>query len=258
MALPRLALSMGVQSNDTKDKLKTAGGRYGRKGSLVKFSLIFLLLFTVPVAWRWTPMNEWINFSTVIDWQQSIRNHPAAFYLVVGVYVLGGLVLFPVTILNLATVFTFGPIQGNGYALAGWLVSASMGYAIGHGIGREMVQKLARPWLDRLIRSVDRHGFLTVLTLRVFPVAPFTLVNVFIGASGIRFRDFFLASLIGRIPGMILLSLAGVQVENLLRRPDAISLILLGLTLVLLPLALNGLFRRALISNQRKKHSSQS
>jgi uncharacterized membrane protein YdjX (TVP38/TMEM64 family) len=112
MALPRLALSMGVQSNDTKDKLKTAGGRYGRKGSLVKFSLIFLLLLTVPVAWRWTPLNEWINFSTVIDWQQSIRNHPAAFYLVVGVYVLGGLVLFPVTILNLATVFTFGADPG--------------------------------------------------------------------------------------------------------------------------------------------------
>lgn len=258
MALPRLALSMGVQSNDTKDKLKTAGGRYRRKGSLVKFSLIFLLLFTVPVAWRWTPLNEWINFDTVIDWQQSIRNHPAAFYLVVGVYVLGGLVLFPVTILNLATVFTFGPIQGNGYALAGWLASASIGYSSGHAIGGEMVRKLARSWLDRLIRSVDRHGFLTVLTLRVFPVAPFTLVNVFIGASGIRFRDFFLASLIGRIPGMILLSLAGVQVENLLRRSDAISLILLGLTLVLLPLALNGLFKRALISNQRQKHSSES
>jgi phospholipase D1/2 len=255
MALPRLPLSMGVQSNDkndTKDKLKTAGGRCGRKGSLVKFSLIFLLLLTVPVAWRWTLLNEWINFDTVIDWQQSIRNHPAALYLVVGVYVLGGLVLFPVTILNLATVFTFGPILGNGYALAGWLASASMGYGIGHAIDRQMVQRLARPWLDRLIRSVDRHGFLTVLTLRVFPVAPFTLVNVFIGASGIRFRDFFLASLIGRIPGMILLSLAGVQVENLLRRPDAISLVLLGLTLILLPLALNWVLKRVLMDDQRQ------
>jgi uncharacterized membrane protein YdjX (TVP38/TMEM64 family) len=72
------------------------------------------------------------------------------------------------------------------------------------------------------------------------------------------FGIFFLASLVGRIPGMILLSLAGVQVENILRRPDAISLILLGLTLVLLALALNGLFKRALISNQRQKHCSQS
>src|SRR4030095_9839509 len=183
MALPRLALSMGVQSNDTKDKLKTAGGRYGRKGSLVKFSLIFLLVFTVPVAWRWTPLSELIHFDTVFDWQQSIAIHPAAVYLVVGVYVLGGLVLFPVTILNLATVFTFGPIQGNGYALAGWLASASLGDGIGHGVGRERVRNMGRPWLDRLIRSVDRHGFLAVLTLRVFPVAPFTLVNVFIGAS---------------------------------------------------------------------------
>jgi phospholipase D1/2 len=242
---------MGVHSNHTNGKLKTAGGR---KGSLVKVSLIFLLLLTVPVAWRWTTLNEWINFDTVIAWQQSIRNHPAAFYLVVGVYVLGGLVLFPVTILNLATVFAFGPILGNGYALAGWLASASIGYGIGHAIDRQIVQKLAGSWLDSMIRSVDRHGFLTVLTLRVFPVAPFTLVNVFIGASGIRFRDFFLASLIGRIPGMILLSLAGVQVENLLRRPDAMALILLGLTLILLPLTLNWLLKRAL----RQKRSSQS
>lgn len=257
MALRRLALSMGIQSNDTKDKLKTAG-RYGRKGSLVKFSLILLLLFTVPVAWRWTPLNEWINFDTVIDWQQSIRNHPAAFYLVVGVYVLGGLVLFPVTILNLATVFTFGPILGNGYALAGWLASASLGYGIGHAIDRQMVQRLARSWLDRLIRSVDRHGFLTVLMLRVFPVAPFTLVNVLIGASGIRFRDFFLASVVGRIPGIVMLTLAGVQIENFLRRPTAMSMVLLGLILILTPLATGWLFKRVALGDRRQQDSSKS
>jgi len=244
--------------NDTKDKVRTAGGLSRRKGSLIGISLIFFLLLVVPAVWRWTPLNEWINFDTVIHWQQSIRNYPAAFYLVVGVYLLGSLILFPVTILNVATVLTFGPMLGNGYALAGWLASASMGYGIGQVIGRQMVQKLARSWLDRLIQSVDRHGFLTVLTLRVFPVAPFTLVNVFIGASGIRFRDFFLASLIGRIPGIILLSLAGVQVENLLRRPDAISLMLLGVTLILTPLALGWLSKRVLMDNQRRKQSSRS
>jgi phospholipase D1/2 len=252
--LSPVSLIMAVQSNDTKDKLKTAGERYRRKGSLVKFSLIFLLLLAVPIAWRWTPLNEWINFDTVIAWQQSIRNHPAALYLVVGVYVLGGLVLFPVVILNVATVFVFGPILGNGYALAGWLASASMGYGIGHATGGQMVQKLAQSWLDRLIRSVDRHGFLTVLTLRVFPVAPFTLVNVFIGSSGIRFRDFFLASLIGRIPGVILLGLASVQVETLLRGPDAVSLVMLGLPLMLLPLALNWLKR--VLKDDRGKTTS--
>ncbi len=52
---------------------------------------------------------------------------------------------------------------------------------------------------------------MTALTLRVFPVAPFTVVNIFIGAWGIRFRDFFAASIVGRIPGIILLALAGFK-----------------------------------------------
>jgi phospholipase D1/2 len=134
MALPRLVL--GVPVNDTKIKVRTAGGLSRRKKSLIRISLIFFLFLAVPAAWRWTPLNEWINFEMVVEWQQSIRDYPAAFYLVVGVYLLGSLVLFPVTILNVATVFTFGPILGNAYALAGWLASASMGYGIGYTIGR--------------------------------------------------------------------------------------------------------------------------
>src|SRR6266536_1404908 len=192
LALRRLVFSMGVPLNDTKDKVRTAGGLSRRKKSLIRISLIFFLLLAVPVAWRWTPLNEWINFEMVVDWQQSIRDYPAAFYLVVGVYLLGCLVRFLVSILNVATVFTFGPILCNAYALAGWLASASMGYGIGYTIGRQMVQKLARSWLDRLMQPAERHGFLTVLTMRVFPVAPFTLVNFFVCAWSIRFRDFFL------------------------------------------------------------------
>jgi phospholipase D1/2 len=185
------------------------------------------------------------------------RDYPAAFYLVVGVYLLESLVLFSVTILNVATVFTFGPILGNAYALAVSLAMVSMGYGIGYAIGRQMMQKLARSWLDRLMQPAERYGFLTVLTMRVFPVAPFTLVNFFVGASGIRFGDFFLASLLG-IPGIILLTLVGVQVENILRRADAIILTLLGVTLILMPFALGWLSKRVPMDNQRLKQSSRS
>jgi uncharacterized membrane protein YdjX (TVP38/TMEM64 family) len=230
----------------------------GRQAFLVKIVLIILLLLAFALAWRWTPLGEWINVATVIDWQQSVKDYPAAFYLVVGAYLLGSLVLFPVTILNVATVFTFGPILGNVYALAGWLASAAMGYGIGRSMGRKMVQKLTRGWLDRLIRPAGRHGFLTVLTLRIFPVAPFTLVNVFVGAWGIRFWDFFTASIVGRIPGIILLTLAGIQIENFLRQPHVIGVVLLGLTLILVPLALSGLSKRLLSGDRRQPDSSTS
>ncbi len=226
--------------------------RRDRKVAILKGLAILLALFALPGLWSWTPLHHWINLNTVIEWQQSVRNYPAAFYLVVGAYVLGSLVLFPVTILNIATVFTFGPVLGNLYGLAGWLASAAMGYGIGRAIGQKIMQKLARRWLDRLIRPAGTHGFLTVLTLRVFPVAPFTLVNVFVGAWGIRFRDFFLASVIGRIPGIILLALLGVQVESFFRQPGMIAVALLGLTLILIPLAFGRLSKRLLSGDLRR------
>ena len=232
--------------------------RRPRKIAILRGLVILLLFFALPAIWSWTPLSHWINLATIIGWQESVRNQPAAFYLVVGAYLLGSLVLFPVTILNVATVLTFGPILGNIYALAGWLASAAMGYGIGRSTGRKMVQKLARAWLDRLIRPAGRHGFLTVLTLRIFPVAPFTLVNVFVGAWGIRFWDFFTASIVGRIPGIILLTLAGVQIENFLRQPHVIGVVLLGLTLILVPLALSRLSKRLLSGDRRQPDSAKS
>jgi phospholipase D1/2 len=244
---------VGLQPSETNE-LTIAG----RKAFLVKIVLIILLLLAFPLAWRWTPLGAWINVEAVIDWQQSVKDYPAAFYLVVGTYLLGSLVLFPVTILNVATVFTFGPIVGNVYALAGWLASAAMGYGIGRTIGGKMLQTLARAWLERLTRPAGRHGFLTVLTFRVFPVAPFTVVNIFVGAWRIRFWDFFMASIVGRIPGIILLTLAGVQVESLLRQPGVIGVFILGLTLVLAPLMLSRLSKCLLSGDPRQPASSKS
>jgi phospholipase D1/2 len=248
---------MGAWMNRSADERETSNGTNSRRGSALKIALIFLLFLAVPMAWRWTSLNEWINFETVIQWQLSVKNYPLAFYLVLGTYLIGSLVLFPVTILNVATVFTFGPVVGNAYALTGWLASAAMGYGIGRAIGRGLVQKLARSWLDRLIQPAGRHGFLTVLTMRIFPIAPFTLVNFFVGAWGIRFRDFFLASLVGRIPGIVVLTLAGVQVENILRGPTAARVALLGLTLIIVPVATGWLSRRLSFREQRQRHSSE-
>lgn len=240
------------QSSDVESRLTRY--RRTRTISILKGLVILLLLFTLPALWSWTP----INLTTIIEWQEAVKHYPAAFYLVVGAYLLGSLFLFPVTVLNVATVLTFGAIQGNLYALFGWLASAAMGYGIGRGIGREMVAKLARFWGHRALAPADRHGFLTVLTLRVLPVAPFTVVNFFVGAARIRFWDFFLASVIGRIPGIVLLTLAGLQVEMFFRQPGVIGLVLLGLTLILVPLAFGWASKRLLLGKPRQPDSFKS
>ena len=246
-----------VRTSLDKESWATRYGR-GRRVVIIRGVVLLLLLFTLPALWSWTPLNDRINLATIIEWQQSIKDHPAAFYLVVGTYLLGSLFLFPVTVINVATVLTFGPIQGNLYGLFGWLVSAAMGYGIGRRIGQKMVTKFARFWGHRVLEPADRHGFLTVLTLRVFPVGPFTLVNFFIGAARIRFWDFFLASVIGRIPGIVLLTLAGLQIESLFREPGVLGVVLLVLTLILVPLAFGWASKRMLLGEPRQTDSFKS
>ena len=115
---------------------------------------------------------------------------------------------------------------------------------MGRLVGREFLLQLAGERLGRLIDRATDHGFWTVLALRVLPVAPFTLVNMVIGGSGIRFQDFFLASLVGRGPGILTLSLFGVQIENALRNPGLASFALLVIILVAVPMIVSRMFSR--------------
>jgi phospholipase D1/2 len=98
-----------------------------------------------------------------------------------------------------------------------------------------LLHKFAGRRLAPLVDRIEQHGFLAVLAMRVVPVGPFTLVNLFIGASGIRFLDFILASVVGRVPGILVLTLFAVQIENALRRPGLVSLALLGFALLVVP-----------------------
>ena len=212
--------------------------------SRAKVLVLFFLVLALPLLWRWTPLHEWFNLESILEWQRSTRTHPAAPLFVVAAYIIGSLFFFPITILNLATVFAYGTVWGNLYALAGWLASASVGYFIGRLIGQGPLHKLAGDRIGRLIDRAERHGFWTVMALRVVPVGPFTLVNLFIGASGIRFRDFFLASIVGRLPGIVTLTLFGVQLEYALRQPGLMSLVLLLIVLFAVPLGVAHLVRK--------------
>jgi uncharacterized membrane protein YdjX (TVP38/TMEM64 family) len=203
----------------------------------------FVLLLALPLVWLWTPLQDWINLAIILEWQASLRGDSLASLYVVAAYLVGSLVFFPITILTLATVFVFGPLWGNLYALLGWMLSAAEGYFLGHFVGENNLQRLAGERVGHLIDRVQHHGFLTVLTLRIVPIAPFTLVNMFIGATGIGVRDFFLGSLVGRAPGILTMALFGVQIEMALRNPELFSFALLIGVLVALPWLLSRLLR---------------
>jgi phospholipase D1/2 len=191
-------------------------------------------LLALAAAWQFVIPNRWFDLEALAAWQRSFQGHSLAPVMVIAVYVLGGIVLFPVTLLTAATILTFGPVMGNLYGLAGWLASASLGFCVGRYIGQDWLSGFLDKRFEPLHRVAKRRGLLAVLGLRVVPAAPFSIVNLFIGASGIRFSDFILGSVLGRIPGIVAFTLFAVQLQSL---AQSISLakflmVMIGLTAV--------------------------
>jgi phospholipase D1/2 len=169
---------------------------------------------------------------------------------VVLAYTLGGLIMFPVTLLMVATALTFGPITAFIYSILGCLSSAVLLYGIGHVMGKEAVRKFAGSRLNSLNQRLSNQGLITIITLRIIPVAPYTIVNFIAGASHIRFRDFVLGTIIGMSPGIFAITMLGDRLGYTIRNPGLKSFLFLAGMVVFLIL-LNVLTRRWL----ERRHS---
>jgi len=152
-------------------------------------------------------------------------------------FVAASLVAVPVSFLILATALVLGPFTGVPVALIGSILSALAGYGIGAHTGRSAVERLSGGRLDRLSRRLAEHGILTIITLRIVPVAPFAVLNLFAGASHLRLRDFVIGTLIGMAPAVITMAVFAEGLLSLLWQAGlrAVALLLVGL------LALGGL-----------------
>jgi uncharacterized membrane protein YdjX (TVP38/TMEM64 family) len=154
---------------------------------------------------------------------------PLAPLLVVAGFVLGGFVAFPVVVLIFVTAAIFGPWLGMAYAAAGVAASASILYAAGAWLGSEHLRHLVGSRWPRLSGWLQRRGLLAVVALRVLPVAPFTVVNLAVGASGIRFLDFALGTVIGLGPGLVAIAFLGSRIVDIVENPGAGQIALLAL-----------------------------
>lgn len=171
---------------------------------LIGLGLLAVALALLAIAWRWTPLREWINLSTLVGYAHGLDALPFTPVAIVASYVAAGLLMVPVTLLIAVTGIVFGPLQGFLYAMSGTLLSSAVTYGLGNWLGRETVQRLLGPRINRLSKRIARRGILAIVVVRILPVAPFTIVNVVAGASHIGFRDYLIGTALGMFPGILM------------------------------------------------------
>jgi phosphatidylserine/phosphatidylglycerophosphate/cardiolipin synthase-like enzyme/uncharacterized membrane protein YdjX (TVP38/TMEM64 family) len=216
----------------------------GRKSLTARFSVLGGLVLAVAVmaaVWQFTPLRHHLNLAEVSHFIKRIDALPFAPLIVLTGYVFAAIVSVPITVLIAATGLVFGAWPGIGYALGGTMLSAIATYGLGVLLGRDAVRRLAGRRANRLSERIGQRGVVTIVILRLLPIAPFTIVNLVAGASHIRLRDFMIGSVLGMVPGILLTVTFAHQLLTAIRHPNfesvaamlAIGFALVGISVLL-------------------------
>ncbi|MCZ6782777.1 MAG: TVP38/TMEM64 family protein [Proteobacteria bacterium] len=127
---------------------------------------------------------------------------PVAF---IAVYAAATVAFVPGSLLTLAGGAVFGLWKGSLYVFAAAVLGSCGAFLTSRYAARSAIEarfgRNAR--FAAIDRAVEREGLKIVFLLRLSPLFPFNALNYALGLTGIRFRDYVVASL-GMIPGTIL------------------------------------------------------
>ena len=195
--------------------------------------IVLFLLFAAASAWKWTPLADLIDVNRLAGWASSLRQSPVRHFYLLGAYVIGSILLVPITAMILVTAIIFGPVMGSLYSIVGSLVGAAVTYAIGRFLGQDFVRNIAGAKWRRLEQKIRQTGIVAVTTLRLLPIAPFTVVNIISGAFKVPLRDYILGSLLGLLPGILITNLFAHQFTSAIRDPGIGAFLVLAALIII-------------------------
>lgn len=172
----------------------------------MKKGMIFAIFYGIILSiafWFREPLLVWLN-------QSNLSQLPLMFFLAI---------LF--SILPIVPFSVFSGLMGAKYGV--WIGAAinwigSVGAAtIFFFLARYFFVQQFQQYISRFkkIKKFDsiisRNAFVAVLFSRMIPIIPPPVVNIYSGLSSMFFREYILATAIGKIPGMIFYAYLGNQ-----------------------------------------------
>jgi len=166
--------------------------------------LYLAMLVSLAVIWREPGMRHWLDPQSLSAFGKALLASPLGLLAVLCGYVMAVSVGMPVLLLAAVGALIFPPWPGILWCLCGMVAGAVATYAIGRYTGAATVDRWTAGRLAPLARHLQHRGLLTMILVRVLPVAPFIMVNIAAGALRVRLRDYVLGSFIGLLPANLM------------------------------------------------------
>lgn len=146
--------------------------------------------------------------ASIRDYIQSFGRVAALVYIIA--YALNTIsVLPPIAPLSLTAGLAFGSLLGAIYLMAGAMIGTTVTFLISRLFGRSLLERFLKGRFKNLDKKLEKHGFMTVLFFRIIPLVPYEVLNYISGLSNIKFRDYFFATFLGLIPGVVIAAFFG-------------------------------------------------
>ncbi len=143
-----------------------------------------------------------VPFPTAVqlrDWATSVGPwFPLTFLLA---HVVGTVLPFPRTAFTLSAGLLFGPALGVAIAVTASTVSAVIALLLVRAMGWQVGNLVSHPRVDALDTQLRARGWPAVLSLRLIPAVPFSVLNYAAGASAVGVTPYVLATFVGLLPG---------------------------------------------------------
>jgi uncharacterized membrane protein YdjX (TVP38/TMEM64 family) len=180
-----------------------------------------------------------------------VQAHPVAAplaYLLL--YVAVAALTLPVNVpLSLGAGALFGLVEGTLIVSFASAIGATLSFLSSRFLFREAVQRRFGARLRDIEEGIARDGIFYLLSLRLAPVIPYTLINLLFGLTAIPVLRFYWVSQLGMLPATAVFVNAGTQLEHLQTVSGILSP---GLIVSLLLLAVLPLAARVLVGALRK------
>jgi uncharacterized membrane protein YdjX (TVP38/TMEM64 family) len=199
-AFPMKQEREGPLVDSGKDPDRQDSTRTGRRPLVKGAILVGFILAAVAVA-RFTPIQTHLTPAGLGRFLEMAGVWgPVIFTLV---YAAGVCLFIPGTLLTTLGAAIFGAYQGFLYVWVGAMLGASAAFWIGRTLGRDLAASLVGERLKKYDEAIERHGFATVLYLRLV-YFPFTPMNFGMGLTRVRFRDYFFGTALGIVVGVFI------------------------------------------------------
>jgi uncharacterized membrane protein YdjX (TVP38/TMEM64 family) len=141
------------------------------------------------------------------------------------VYIFRPLILFPAGVLSATAGIIWGPALGFFYLQIAANLSSTAEFLLARYFARDMVENLLKGKVLKLDEKITKHGFLTVLLIRLIPNVAWDVQNLSLGLTKVNFRDYFLATSIGIMPGSFAFVFFGSSLIKFLFNPKTFWII---------------------------------